>query len=252
MNGIIFDVKEMALHDGPGIRTTVFLKGCPLRCKWCHNPEGLHQKSELMFKYSLCKGCNRCQKVCEHPECKPFARCVRACPEGLLQIVGESIEATQLAARIEGGAKVLGESFGGVTFSGGEPLMQWEFLLEAAEILSNYHLAIETSGYAESAVFHEILEKMDLVMIDIKLADPEAHKRYTGVDNSLILSNLRELQASGKPHIIRTPLIPGITDTEENLRQIERLVGDSKWERLPYNKMAGAKYGMLGLKYELD
>jgi pyruvate formate lyase activating enzyme len=190
--------------------------------------------------------------VCEHPECKPFARCVRACPEGLLQIVGESIEATQLAARIEGGAKVLGESFGGVTFSGGEPLMQWEFLLEAAEILSNYHLAIETSGYAESAVFHEVLEKMDLVMIDIKLADPEAHKRYTGVDNSLILSNLRELQASGKPHIIRTPLIPGITDTEENLRLIERIVGDSRWERLPYNKMAGAKYGMLGLKYELD
>lgn len=252
MKGIIFDVKEMALHDGPGIRTTVFLKGCPLRCKWCHNPEGLHQASELMFKYSLCKGCNRCRKECEHPECKPFARCVRACPEGLLQIVGESIESTELAARIEGGAKVLGDSFGGVTFSGGEPLMQWRFLLEAAEMLSKYHLAIETSGHAEKSVFREVLEKMDLVMMDIKLADPEAHKYYTGVDNSLILSNLKELQASGKPHIIRTPLIPGITDTEENLRRIECIVGDSKWERLPYNKMAGAKYGMLGLKYELD
>ena len=192
------------------------------------------------------------KKKCEHPECKPFARCVHACPGGLLQIVGESIESRRLAAKIEDGAKVLGDSFGGVTFSGGEPLMQWEFILEAAKMLGKYHLAIETSGYAEKSVFNEVLEKIDLVIMDIKLADSEAHRFYTGVDNSIILSNLKDLQASGRPHIIRTPLIPGITDTEENLRLIERIVGDSKWERLPYNRMAGAKYGMLGLKYELD
>ena len=252
MTGTIFDIKEMALHDGPGIRTTVFLKGCPLRCKWCHNPEGLHRASELMFKYSLCKGCNNCKRECTHPECKPYKRCVRSCPSGLLQIVGEDIEASELAARIERGAIVLGDSFGGVTFSGGEPLMQWEFVLRMAELLDKHHLAIETSAYAERSVFKRVIEKMDLVIMDIKLADPKTHKMYTGVDNSVILDNLSELRASGKPHIIRTPLIPGITDTEENLAAIERLVGESKWERLPYNKMAGAKYGMLGMKYELD
>ena len=252
MTGIIFDVKEMALHDGPGIRTTVFLKGCPLRCKWCHNPEGLRQARELMFKYSLCKSCNRCRNACDHPECQPFDRCVRACPGGLLQICGETVEASELAARVERGARVLGDLFGGVTFSGGEPLMQWRFLLELSELLGEHHLAIETSGYAERSVFKKVIGKMDLVIMDIKLADPEAHKMYTGVDNFVILENLKELQASGKPHIIRTPLIPGITDTEENLGAIKRLVGESKWERLPYNKMAGAKYGMLGLKYELD
>ena len=252
MSGIIFDIKEMALHDGPGIRTTVFLKGCPLRCKWCHNPEGLHQASELMFKYSLCQSCNNCKKECEHSECKPFGRCVRACPQGLLQIVGEKIDADKLAKKIESGARVLGDSFGGVTFSGGEPLMQWEFLLESADLLSKFHIAVETSGYAEKSVFKKVIEKVDFVIMDIKLADPKAHKLYTGVDNSVILENLKELQASGKAHVIRTPLIPGITDTEDNLSKIESLVGNSKWERLPYNKMAGAKYGMLGLKYELD
>ena len=143
-------------------------------------------------------------------------------------------------------------SGGGVTFSGGEPLMQWRFLLEAMDQLSEYHLAIETSGYADSEVFNRVIEKADLVIMDIKIADPEAHKLYTGVDNSIILENLKALQESGKPHIIRTPLIPGITDTEENLCAIESIVKSSKWERLPYNKMAGAKYGMLGLKYELD
>ena len=252
MTGVIFDIKEMALHDGPGIRTTVFLKGCPLRCKWCHNPEGLRQARELMFKYSLCRGCNNCKKACDHPECQPFSRCVRSCPQGLLQIVGEEIEASRLAEKVKGGARVLGDSFGGVTFSGGEPLMQWRFLLEAMDQLSEYHLAIETSGYADSEVFNRVIEKADLVIMDIKIADPEAHKLYTGVDNSIILENLKALQESGKPHIIRTPLIPGITDTEENLCAIERIVKSSKWERLPYNKMAGAQYGMLGLKYELD
>ena len=153
MTGIIFDVKEMALHDGPGIRTTVFLKGCPLRCKWCHNPEGLRQARELMFKYSLCRSCNNCRKECNHPECKPFGRCVHACPGGLLQIVGESKESSELAEKIKSGARVLGDSFGGVTFSGGEPLLQWRFLLELGELLGEYHLAIETSGYAEKSVF---------------------------------------------------------------------------------------------------
>ena len=169
-----------------------------------------------------------------------------------MQIVGEEIEASRLAEKVKGGARVLGDSFGGVTFSGGEPLMQWRFLLEAMDQLSEYHLAIETSGYADSEVFNRVIEKADLVIMDIKIADPEAHKLYTGVDNSIILENLKALQESGKPHIIRTPLIPGITDTEENLCAIERIVKSSKWERLPYNKMAGAKYGMLGLKYELD
>ena len=252
MKGMIFDIKEMALHDGPGIRTTVFLKGCPLRCKWCHNPDGFSTARELSFNSSLCIDCGSCRRECEHEECKPFSRCIRACPRGILRIVGREVGAEELLDELISGASVLGESFGGFTFSGGEPLMQWEFLSELLRHLSSYHRAIETSGYAEESVFRSVIDRCDLVIMDIKIADSERHKFYTGRDNRLILNNLALLLASGKPHVIRTPLIPGITDTDENLSAIKALIGDAVWERLPYNTMAGAKYALLGRKYELD
>lgn len=251
MIGTIFDIKEMAVHDGPGIRTTVFFKGCPLRCRWCHNPEGLSLAPQLMYKEARCIDCKKCRKECEHEDCKPFHRCIYACPENCLEIVGRKVTAEELTSELKRAADVLGGDFGGFTFSGGEPLYQPGFLLELIEELKAYHLCIETSGFAKSEVFKEIIEKIDYIIMDIKLADSEGHKKYTGVGNEVILANFEILKNSGKPYIIRTPMIPDITDTPENLIAIEKIIGKSSWEKIPYNAVGGAKYKMLGIKYTL-
>ena len=251
MIGTIFDIKEMAVHDGPGIRTTVFFKGCPLRCGWCHNPEGLSFEPQLMYKDARCIGCKSCQRECNHPECQPFGRCIHACPENCLEIAGKRVSANDLATELKASAEVLGDSFGGFTFSGGEPLAQPQFLLQLIEELKGYHLCIETSGLADSKIFETVIEKLDFIIMDIKLADSKEHEKYTGVSNEQILKNYEVLKNSGKPFVIRTPLIPNITDTEENLNAIKTIIGDSGWEKLPYNAAAGAKYKMLGIKFEL-
>ena len=251
MTGTIFDIKEMAVHDGPGLRTTVFFKGCPLRCRWCHNPEGLASAPQLMYKKARCTGCGGCRAPCDHEICKPFGRCIRRCPENCLEITGRTLTAEALAQELLRSADVLGENFGGFTFSGGEPLFQPSFLLETAAELKGYHLCMETSGYAEDTVFRAAVEKMDYIIMDVKLADGDLHRKYTGRDNALILQNLACLRSCGKPHLIRTPLIPGITDTEENLQAIRRIIGESPWEKLPYNPMAGAKYEMLGMAFPM-
>lgn len=252
MIGTIFDIKEMAVHDGPGIRTTVFLKGCPLRCKWCHNPEGLKIEPQLMYKQTRCIDCKMCKRGCEHEECKPFGRCLHICPEDCISVSGRRVEARELAEELISSAKVLGEAFGGFTFSGGEPLMQSEFLLELMEYLKDYNLCIETSGYSDSDTFKKVIDKLDFIYMDIKLADSLKHKEYTGVDNTLILENFDILRKSGKPYVVRTPLIPNITDTKENLDKIKEIIGNSSYETLPYNAMAGAKYNMLGMVYPLE
>jgi len=249
--GTVFDVKEMAVHDGPGLRTTVFLKGCPLRCKWCHNPEGLSTKPQLMYKENRCVHCNLCKKECSHEECKPFGRCLHICPENCITVSGKEVNPKDLAKELKLGADILGEAFGGFTFSGGEPLMQYEFLLELMEELKEYHLCIETSGFASSEVFKKVIDKLNFVIMDIKIADCDLHEKFTGVKNDIILNNFEILKKSGKPYIIRTPLIPTITDTNENLSGIKKIIGDSKWEQIPYNTMAGAKYKMVGLEYPL-
>ena len=251
MSGVIFDIKEMAVHDGPGIRTTVFFKGCPLRCKWCHNPEGLSSKPQLMFKQTRCVGCGACYMECSHDDCKQFGRCLHVCPQNALEVSGREISAAKLASEIKPAADLLGDSFGGFTFSGGEPTAQAEFLFELANELKEYHLCIETCGYCDREVFCKVINTFDLVIMDIKLADTKTHKKYTGVGNEVILENFKCLKESGKPYIIRTPLIPNITDTTENLDAIKEIIGESEWEKLPYNNVAGAKYQMLGIEYEL-
>ena len=251
MNGVIFDIKEMAVHDGPGIRTTVFFKGCPLRCRWCHNPEGLTSKPQLMYKESRCLHCGLCKIPCTHPECQPFGRCLHACPDNLLSVAGRTVSTEELAAELKKSAEPLGDNFGGFTFSGGEPIMQPEFLISLAEELKGFNLCIETSGYAQPDVFTSVIEKLDFIIMDIKLANTETHKKYTGVGNETILANFEALKKSDKPYLIRTPLIPNITDTKENLSAIKSLIGESNWEQLPYNTMAGAKYKMLGMEYSL-
>ncbi len=249
--GNIFDIKEMAVHDGPGIRTTVFFKGCPLRCVWCHNPEGLSSKPQLMYKENKCLHCDLCKQKCEHEECKPFGRCLHICPENCLTVTGREIDDKTLTRELIKSADIMGNSFGGFTFSGGEPLMQSEFLIKMLDNLKNYNLCIETCGYTDGEIFKSVIDKLQFVIMDIKIADSKLHKEYTGVSNEKILKNFEILKNSGKPYTIRTPLIPNITDTEDNLIKIKEIIGNSNWEQLPYNAAAGAKYKMLGMKYEL-
>ena len=251
MTGTIFDIKEFAVHDGPGLRTTVFFKGCPLRCKWCHNPEGLSPHPQLMVRDARCLHCGLCMRGCFHPDCRPFGRCLHICPNNLISVAGETVAAEALAKRIRRSADMFG-IHGGVTFSGGEPLMQSEFLHAVLELIMDIPAAIETSGYAEESVFRSVITRMKLVYMDIKLADDEAHRRWTGVSNAKILRNLEILKESGVPCIIRTPLIRGVTDTEENLAAIRRLIGDLPHELLPENALAGAKYRQLNMKFPMD
>lgn len=248
MTGVVFNIKEMAVHDGPGLRTTVFLKGCPLRCRWCHNPEGLSPKPQLMVKTATCTHCGLCRRGCPHPDCQGYDRCLHICPNGLITLSGREMEASDLAQKLGRCAHLFGRE-GGITFSGGEPLLQADFMLEVMDLMPNTRFAIETSGYAPRDTFRRVTDRMNLIYMDLKLADPVQHKAYTGVDNALILENLEYLR--GKNAIIRTPLIPHITDTEENLAAIRALVGDLPHELLPYNEMAGTKYPMLGMEYPL-
>ena len=251
MTGVIFDIKEFSIHDGPGGRFTVFLKGCPLRCVWCHNPEGLSAKPQLMYKKSMCSHCGRCKMGCDHTECTPYDRCIHACANGCLSVSGREITAEELANRLEDNADFLAMMGGGVTVSGGEPIMQSDFVCELADRLPDMHKAIQTSGYTDIDTYKRVIDKFDYIMQDIKIVDRELHKKYTGVYNDVILENIRYLKSSGKQYVFRIPLIPGITDTVENLKGISEIVGDSPAELLPYNNLAGAKYEMLGMKYTL-
>lgn len=252
MNGTIFDIKEFTVHDGPGSRITVFLKGCPLRCKWCHNPEGLKVVKQLMYKSNFCTHCGACRKPCEHEECQPFGRCVHACPNGALGIAGEEVSAKTLAKRLQKHAAILKLMGGGITISGGEPILQPDFVCELAENLVGTHKAIQTSGYADLETYKKVVERMDYVLQDIKLADEQEHIKYTGVSNEKILRNIEWLKTCGKPFVFRVPLIPGITDTEDNLRAISEIVGDCRTELMPYNPLAGAKYAMVDMEYTLS
>ena len=252
MTATIFDIKEFAIRDGPGGRTTVFFKGCPLRCRWCHNPEGLSPLPQLMVKEAKCTRCGLCRRPCGHEECRPFGRCLHVCPNGCISVSGRTWSAPELAARLLRDRPLWERTGGGVSFSGGEPLLQWEFLMELIPLLEGANTALETSGFAPADVFRRVIGKMDYVMMDVKLADEKAHRAWTGVSNRQILENLRVLQESGVPHELRTPLIPGVTDTPENLEAVRVLVGDSPWKTLPYNTLAGAKYPMLGMTYPMD
>jgi len=252
MTGRVFDIKEFAVHDGEGIRTTVFLKGCPLRCVWCHNPEGLSRERELYVKRAACTDCGLCRRGCDHEECKGLGRCLHICPKNLVSAVGREWEARELAEHLLKHAEFFAAVGGGITLSGGEPLLQSDFCAELLELLrGRIHTAIETSGYAREEDFLRVISLCDHVFMDIKLADARTHRKYTGVDNALILQNAERLKSSGISHTFRTPLIPDITDTEENLSEIAKIVGDSKWEKLSYNTLAGAKYANVGREFSL-
>lgn len=254
VTGIVFDMEQLTLTDGPGVRTTVFLKGCPLRCQWCHNPEGLSTQPQLMVSPNGCTGCGACKRVCKHPEhCVSCGACVPVCPQNLRKLCGEPYTAQQLAQLLLRDREYLTSLGGGVTFSGGEPTAQSTFLLQTIALLKGMHCAVETCGYCSPEVFQEVLRAVDYLMMDVKLVDPAKHRFYTGVDNAPILQNLVLLKQWDKPFRIRVPLIPGVNDDWDNLEQTAALLEGAPMlegvELLPYHVTAGAKYPMVGRTY---
>lgn len=251
--GTIFSIEEFSIYDGPGIRTTVFLKGCPLRCTWCHNPEGQEFEACIVRSPNGCIGCNSCVNSAIYKNNKiVFSdESVKKCPMNLLRYCGETLNGEELALRLMKNQRILSD--GGITFSGGEPLAQSEFLIDVlARLKGKLHTAVQTSGYCDEKIFDKVLEYSDYFLYDIKIADSEFHKKYTGVRNECILRNLNTLAHSGKEFVVRIPLIPGVTDTEENITSIANILVKNKIfyaELLPYNKMAGGKYKMLMQEY---
>jgi pyruvate formate lyase activating enzyme len=221
--GVVFDIREFSVHDGPGIRTTVFLKGCPLTCIWCHNPEGQSIDPQVIRS-----------------------------PAGA-RLAGTMYTAAELADYLNAQAEILRNNEGGVTFSGGEPLLQADFVAEVIDQLNHIHVVLDTCGYGAEEDFHNLLVRSDLIYFDLKLIDRTSHIRYTGCENELILDNLGRMSASGKPFVIRVPLVPGVTDTNTNLEAIARLVaglpGLERVDLLPYNRAAGAKYRSIGREF---
>lgn len=223
--GVVFDIRELTIHDGPGLRTTVFLKGCPLHCAWCHNPEGRSRQPQLLHG-----------------------------PNGD-RLAGRSYRADELAGLLNRQAPLLAD--GGVSFSGGEPLMQAPFLEAVLERLEGLHTVVGTTGFAPAKDFLRVVRRCDLVLFDLKLMDPEAHRRWAGGDNRVILDNLRRLAELGSAYVVRVPLVPGVTDTDANLRAIARHVRalpgpPPRVELLPYNRAAGGKYAACGLEWRPD
>lgn len=219
MKGRVFEIREFTLHDGPGVRTTVFFKGCPLRCAWCHNPEGQSPEIETMTRAN-----------------------------GERATCGVDWDADALAAELLKNADILMQSGGGVTFSGGEPLAQADFLLALVPLLkaASLHLAIETSGYAPLETYQAVIGRMDFVYQDLKHHDPDAFRAWCGGDLGVVLRNLDWLKTSGVPFCIRIPDVPGVNDTPRDRAAFAKLVGDSPVEHLPFNVVAGAKYPWLG------
>ena len=252
--GIIFEVREFCLHDGPGIRTTVFFKGCPLRCAWCHNPEGLAREPQLLVNPADCTHCGACRKACIHPDhCTACGACVAVCAQGCRRLCGRRVSAEALATELRKNEFFFETYQGGITFSGGEPMSQIDFLEELAARLRPVHLALETSGFAPPKNYQRAIRSVDWVFQDLKHPDPVEHKRYTGVDLQPILENLAWLKASGRPFVARIPLIPGVNDAPETLARFAELLqgpsGLTGVELLPYHLTAGAKYSLLGQTY---
>jgi pyruvate formate lyase activating enzyme len=256
---LIFDIRRYTVHDGPGIRTTVFFKGCPLKCLWCQNPESIDIKPEIIFYEQKCIQCGRCQMTCPIPgrgfqifkaSCLRCGRCSDVCMTGARKLAGHCFSPDELYSTIIKDALFYKNSGGGVTLSGGEPLLQADFICDFAALCKreNIHIAIDTCGYAPWGNYKKILPYVDLFLYDVKVTDPSLHMQYTGKDNHLILDNLIRLANAKKDIIVRVPLIPSYTDTIGNICGIAKFIVENlngriqKVELLPYNILAGSKY----------
>jgi pyruvate formate lyase activating enzyme len=268
--GIVSDIKHYAINDGPGIRVTVFLKGCPLRCAWCHNPESISPEREIMYIAGRCIRCGECVKLCAHEalvlengrilcdrrQCTLCGACAEACPALALDMVGEEISADDLLRIIEKDRPFFEHSGGGATFSGGEPLMQPAFLMELLTACRSrgIHTAVDTSGQCSADDILQAAQLADLFLFDLKLADSQRHRQWTGAGVDLIHANLRRLCESGAQIIYRLPMIGGVNCDRENLAATAALIasmpgGNDRIDLLPWHNIAVRKYAQLDRDY---
>ncbi len=267
LRGRVFNIQRYSLHDGPGIRTVIFLKGCPLRCLWCCNPESIEKEPHITFNPDKCLGDGRCVEVCPtgardkkgyHVEkCTFCGKCVEVCPTGALEFVGREMSIGEVLEEVEKDRLFYESSGGGVTLSGGEVLVQRVFAVELLGELKRclLHTAIETAGFAAWEHVEELVDGCDLVLYDLKLMNSEVHKKYTGVSNEIILDNARKIAKKRKELIFRVPLIGGVNMDRENITALAQFVvetGTSEVHLLPYHRLGESKYSKLGMDYTFE
>lgn len=273
LTGTIFNIQRFSIHDGPGIRTTVFFSGCSLRCFWCHNPEGLNLKPQIQFTSGRCTLCGACVAACpagaqqideaagvrvyQRSRCSACGTCLETCFAGALELAGAELSVAQVLQEILPDRAFYLDSGGGVTLSGGDPLLQRSFTaaLLAELRAAGIHTALETAANCSWEVLANLLPLTDLVMMDIKHLDPAQHRAATGVSNERILANAEKLLQQRQPLILRTPVIPGFNDTPAEIAAIARFIATNsaaappRWELLPFHQLATDKYQSLGLDY---
>lgn len=267
MNGTVLNISRFCTDDGPGIRTTVFLKGCPLRCLWCHNPESQKKQIEIMYNRQKCISCGQCAEICtvgchsttpahtfDRTNCVNCLNCARLCPTNALELYGKEMSANEVFTEIKKDISYYAVSGGGVTISGGEPLFQPEFTAELIKLCKScgLHTAIETSGFSDKNSLMSVIKHCDLILFDIKETDEELHKRYTGVSLRPILQNLKIIDENEIPFIIRAPIIPTLNDREAHfsaLKHLRAMKSCQGIQIMPYHSLGAYKYELLGRHY---